>query len=293
MYLTIEADWEDDIAIGHICILFLMGYLWFQTANDTIPLGYLAVVANLDEVAQYDWGYAILTSLYHSLNIAVTTESAITRFSQLLEYCFYEYCGVGHPIVKEVVKYLIDHRTIETIAWRPWLESAVSELDDVRTTSLLSRKRMPLQVLNGKCEYYLGNRCWRQLTGTAGEEQETYASYWAEETAEVDHLLTDSQRMGNIDMFGPSTFRAESVQDAQRLQELTDENVTLRRHLDSVDDQLYAHDLHLRKGRDVRGVPLPPGGGAKMRQCRSGPRTRGGGTSRRGRGTGDNYGPTQ
>ncbi|KAF6136617.1 hypothetical protein GIB67_016073, partial [Kingdonia uniflora] len=31
---------------------------------------------------------------------------------------------------------------------------------------------------------------------------------------------------------------AKSARDAQRLQEMTDENVTLRRHLDSVDDQL-------------------------------------------------------
>ncbi|KAF6160115.1 hypothetical protein GIB67_018895, partial [Kingdonia uniflora] len=118
----------------------------------------------------------------------------------------------------------------------------VSELDDVRTASLMSRKRMPLQVPNGNCEYYLGDRCWRQLTGTAGilldpqlsmlphlspkdlqamrqtgfidceqfvigEECETYTSYWVDQTGEVGHLLTDSQRMGNIDLFEPSTLK--------------------------------------------------------------------------------------
>ncbi|KAF6141650.1 hypothetical protein GIB67_001202 [Kingdonia uniflora] len=36
-----------------------------------------------------------------------------------------------------------------------------------------------------------------------GEERETYASYWAEQTLEVGHLLADFQRMGNIDLFGP------------------------------------------------------------------------------------------
>ncbi|KAF6157672.1 hypothetical protein GIB67_037245 [Kingdonia uniflora] len=51
--------------------------------------------------------------------------------------------------------------------------------------------------------------------------------------------------------------------------------------------QLYAHDLQLRRGRDVRVVPLPPGGDTRTRQRGSGPRTRGGSTSRRGRGTGD------
>ncbi|KAF6153459.1 hypothetical protein GIB67_027326 [Kingdonia uniflora] len=80
---------------------------------------------------------------------------------------------------------------------------------------------------------------------------------------------------------------AKPARDAQRLQELIDEVATPRSHLDSVDDQLYAHDLHLRRGRDVRVVPLPARGGAKTRQRGSGLRTRRGGTSRRRRGTGD------
>ncbi|KAF6141123.1 hypothetical protein GIB67_006568 [Kingdonia uniflora] len=75
-------------------------------ANDTVPLGYLATVADLEEVTQYDWGSTILASLYHGLDAAVTTGIAITGFSQLFEYWFFEYCGVGHPIVKEEVKFL-------------------------------------------------------------------------------------------------------------------------------------------------------------------------------------------
>ncbi|KAF6157966.1 hypothetical protein GIB67_015282 [Kingdonia uniflora] len=69
---------------------------------------------------------------------------------------------------------------------------------------------------------------------------------------------------------------AEYARDAQTIQDLTGEVATMRRHLDSVDDQLHAHDLHLRRGRDVWLVPLPPGGGARTRQRRSGLRTRGG-----------------
>ncbi|KAF6154424.1 hypothetical protein GIB67_028316 [Kingdonia uniflora] len=133
--------------------------------------------------------------MYHGLDTAVTTGGAITGFVQLLMYWFYQYCGVGHPIVKEEVKfsayprlrawerenrrktndqatnlfilgrYHIDHRIIETITWEPWLESEVSEIDDVLTVKLLSCKRMPLQVPNGNCEYYLGDRSWRQLEG--------------------------------------------------------------------------------------------------------------------------------
>ncbi|KAF6152647.1 hypothetical protein GIB67_008084 [Kingdonia uniflora] len=82
----------------------------------------------------------------------------------------------------------------------------------------------------------------------------------------------------------------ESVQDAQRFKEFEDELTIAYMQIDSIDHQLYAHDLQLRRGRDVRVVPLPPGGGARKRQGRSGLRTRGGGTSRRGWGTGDDYG---
>ncbi|KAF6142092.1 hypothetical protein GIB67_037010 [Kingdonia uniflora] len=190
-YLTVVDDRDDDITIAYAFILFKMGHLWFQTANDTIPLEYLAAVADLDSAAQYDWGSAILTSLYHGLDTAVTTRGAITRFFQLLTYWFYEYCWVGHPIVKEDVKfsaylhlrawergnmrktndqatnlfilgrYHINHRTVDMITWEPWLESAVFKIDDVLTAKLLSRKRMPLQVPNGNCKYYLGDRCWR------------------------------------------------------------------------------------------------------------------------------------
>ncbi|KAF6135255.1 hypothetical protein GIB67_028043 [Kingdonia uniflora] len=67
-----------------------------------------------------------------------------------------------------LVKYHIDHWTIESINLQPWADSAVSGLDDVQAATLLSRKRMPLQVLNGNYEYYLEDRCWRQLTGTTG-----------------------------------------------------------------------------------------------------------------------------
>ncbi|KAF6172771.1 hypothetical protein GIB67_000383, partial [Kingdonia uniflora] len=182
-------------------------------------------------------------------------------------YWFYEYCGVGHPIVKEEVKYPayprlrawekgnkrktndqaanlfiigkyhIDHRTVETITWEPWFDSAVSETEDVLNAKLISRKRIPLQIPNGNCEYYLGDRCWSRVCSGR----------------------TEDPGGGGRACYCPQA--------------------TLH--------QLYAHDLQLRRGRDVRVVPLPPGGDTRTRQRGSGPRTRGGSTSRRGRGTGD------
>ncbi|KAF6155742.1 hypothetical protein GIB67_007389 [Kingdonia uniflora] len=98
-------------------------------------------------------------------------------------------------------------------------------------------------------------------------------------TEELWHLTHGMQRL----------ILVESARDAQRIQEVEEELVIARRQIGSIDHQLYAHDLQLRWGSDVRVVPLPPEGGARTRQCRYGPRTRGSSTSRRGRGTGDDY----
>ncbi|KAF6146112.1 hypothetical protein GIB67_010325 [Kingdonia uniflora] len=80
-YLTITGDREDDITITRAFILFMMGHLWFQMANGTIPLGNLVVVADLDEATEYDWDSVILISLYHGLDTTVTIGGAITGFS--------------------------------------------------------------------------------------------------------------------------------------------------------------------------------------------------------------------
>ncbi|KAF6161742.1 hypothetical protein GIB67_009111 [Kingdonia uniflora] len=211
--------------------------------------------------------------MYHGLDNAVTTGGAITGFSQLLELTG----TVGIPLDPP-------------LSMSPHLSPA--DLHAMRQAGFVDCKQFVI-----------------------GEERETYASYWAAQTAEVGPLLIDFQRMGNIDLFRPSALRAgitpvvvtsasvhslsqdfslpESAQNAQRIQELTDEVATLMRHLNSVDDQLYAHVLHLRKEHDAQVVPLPPGGIARTRQRGSGLQTKGGGTSRRGRHTGDDSDPSQ
>ncbi|KAF6156649.1 hypothetical protein GIB67_017785 [Kingdonia uniflora] len=154
---------------------------------------------------------------------------------------------------------------------RPWLESAVSKLDDVRRASLLSRTRMPLQVPNGNCEYYLGDRCWRQLTGTAG--------------ILLDTLLNMSPHLSLADL---QAMRWAGFVDCEQFV-IREEQETYASYWANQ----IVEDLHLRKGRDVRVVPVLPGGGARMRQRRSGPLTRGGGSSCRRRGTGDNFDPSK
>ncbi|KAF6165102.1 hypothetical protein GIB67_000686, partial [Kingdonia uniflora] len=123
------------------------------------------------------------------------------------------------------------------------VQFCMSETENVLNTKLISCKRIPLQVPNENWEYYLGDRCWRQVTGEVrifldhplsmsphnssaalhemrqvgfvvceqfmvGEVRETYASYWAKQISGVGHMLTNSQRMGNLDLFRPSVLRA-------------------------------------------------------------------------------------
>ncbi|KAF6135124.1 hypothetical protein GIB67_040435 [Kingdonia uniflora] len=84
-------------------------------------------------------------------------------------------------------------------------------------------------------------------------------------------------------------IHTEYMRDAQGFKKFEDKLAIAHRKIDSIDHQPYAHDLPLKRGRDVQMVPLPPGGGARTRQCGSGLRTRGGGTSRRGWGTGEDF----
>ncbi|KAF6164102.1 hypothetical protein GIB67_017686 [Kingdonia uniflora] len=310
-YLTVEIHREDDITIARTFILFMMGHLWFQIANDTVPLGYLAAVNDLDLAAQYAWGYVILTSLYHGLDTAVTTGGAITGFVQLLLYWFYEYCGVGHPIVKEEIKYAtypylrawergnrkktndqaanlfiigryhIDHRTVKTITWEPWFDSAVSETEDVTgevripldPSLSMSPHISPATLHEMRQAEFID---WRRENLPIARLRDLPPMSSSYGTKELRHLTHGMRRL----------IHAESLWDAQRIQKVEEELAIAHRKIDSIDHQLYAH---LRKGRDVRVVPLPPGEGARTRQRGSGLRTRGGSTSCKGRGTGDDF----
>ncbi|KAF6162595.1 hypothetical protein GIB67_003141 [Kingdonia uniflora] len=93
------------------------------------------------------------------------------NLSLALQQLFYKYYGVGHPIVKEDVQFLA---YLRLRAWEMGNRRKTNDqatnlfiLDDVLTAKLLCRKSMPLHVPNGNCEYYLGDRCWRQLAGEA------------------------------------------------------------------------------------------------------------------------------
>ncbi|KAF6142548.1 hypothetical protein GIB67_039512 [Kingdonia uniflora] len=121
-------------------------------------------------------------------------------------------------------------------------------------------------------------KCWKQLTGTTGIPLDLPLSM-------SPHLSpADLQVMRQADFVDCEQFVIGEERETyasycvNQTVETTGEVATLRRHFDSVDGQLHEHDLHLRRGHDVRVVPLPPGGGVRAKQHGSGPRTRGGGS---------------
>ncbi|KAF6154846.1 hypothetical protein GIB67_033875 [Kingdonia uniflora] len=70
-------------------------------------------------------------------------------------------------------------------------------------------------------------------------------------------------------------FLTKSTRNTQRFKKLEDELAIAQRKIDSIDHQLYAYNLQLRRRHDIRVVPLPPGGGTRIRQHKSGSRTKG------------------
>ncbi|KAF6142637.1 hypothetical protein GIB67_015123 [Kingdonia uniflora] len=349
-YLTVEIHREDDITIARAFILFMMGYLWFQTANDTVQLGYLAVVNDLDLTPNMT---EVLLFLLPCTMVWIPQSQPGVPSLDLCNFFRYvntigstSIVGLAYPRLRAwergnrrktndlaanffiIGRYHIDHRSVETITWEPWFDSAVSKTKDV--LNVTGEVRIPLDPPLSMSPHISPATLHEMRQAgfvdreqfVVGEVRETYASYWAEQilediilpgeaegpdlgwrmqwTGRRENLpiacLRDSPPMSSS--YGTEELwhlthgmrrliLAESARDAKRIQEVEEELAIARRQIDSIDHQLYAHDLQLRRGRDVRVVPLTPGGGARTRQRRSCPRTRGGNTSRRGRGTGD------
>ncbi|KAF6147937.1 hypothetical protein GIB67_038080 [Kingdonia uniflora] len=123
-----------------------------------------------------------------------------------------------------------------------------------------------------------------------GEERETYASYWADQTGGLsqDFSLHSEPEGPDPGWHMEWTWRFEML----LIHRLRDP----RPMIASYGAEGLWHLTHRptsEEGRAVRVVPLPPGGGARTRQRGSSSRTRGGRTSRMVRCTEDDSDPSQ
>ncbi|KAF6172287.1 hypothetical protein GIB67_024909, partial [Kingdonia uniflora] len=246
-YLTIAADRDDDITIFRTFILFMMGHLWFQTANDAVPLGYLAAVADLDEAAQYDWGSAILLQVPNG-----------NREYYLGDRCWRQLIGESHIPLNPPLN------------MSPHISPAA--LQEMKQAGFLDYMFGPTTLRAGITPVVVTSASVHSLSQdfSLSSEVEGPDPGWHMEWTGRREILP----IASLRDLPPMS----SSYGAEELWHLT------HRHLDSVDNQLYAHDLHLRKESDVRVVPLPAEGNARMRQRGSGSQTRGGSTTRRGTG---------
>ncbi|KAF6138762.1 hypothetical protein GIB67_040894 [Kingdonia uniflora] len=129
----------------------------FKEYVSALPRGYSS-----SESARGATAAGLTLNMYLGLYLFAQKYQAL---SILQKYWFYKYYGVRHSIVKEEVKYSayqrlrasergnrrktndqatnllilgryhFDHHTVKTITWEPWLDSAVSETEDVLTAN--------------------------------------------------------------------------------------------------------------------------------------------------------------
>ena len=81
---------DHHLEILRLFILYMMGNLFFTNSSNTLPCGYVAVVAGMSfdsTPITYDWGTPILAHLYRGLDQQCTIRtrwSSITGFWEVL-----------------------------------------------------------------------------------------------------------------------------------------------------------------------------------------------------------------
>ena len=55
--------------IARVFLFFCVGHIFFPTARDSVPIGWLAALEDLEIVGSYDWGSTIPARIYYSLHL--------------------------------------------------------------------------------------------------------------------------------------------------------------------------------------------------------------------------------
>ncbi|KAL5705003.1 hypothetical protein ACHQM5_023355 [Ranunculus cassubicifolius] len=260
-------------------LLFMMGKVIFPSNKNLVSLGWVAMMENgFPGLHQYDFGGMMMYQMYRGLDtcslwLSTAKQCNCLWFSPIVDYWFYCYFGVLGPCIRnpqdwrpriggmvsgasrfigsirnhyDMTRTQMEQMTQRSIHWRPWFRSAHLAAADVQRALQLSRARVVLRGyrLEDQC-WYLGDRCFRQLTGrisipwdvpptmdvrrgadipphvvdqsyvdmswadseghTAHVTEEQYTRYWSR--VSIGRLLTDAMHVGNVELYGPRALR--------------------------------------------------------------------------------------
>ncbi|KAI3960952.1 hypothetical protein MKW98_019153, partial [Papaver atlanticum] len=181
-------------------LLWLIGQVLYGESSGVVYCGWYEAVQNLDKFDSYDWGTAIMARLYRSLDECSRGSKSFSGMWMILEYWFYSYFQTCTPSLDEeqipsvnvwprielynrvnrsdtqcdigkhsfqLARQQIDLRTAESTIWMPWANSSFREVECIVVSRRLSQCRVFLYDPElDKGWWYLGDRCWRQVTGS-------------------------------------------------------------------------------------------------------------------------------
>ncbi|KAK1373606.1 hypothetical protein POM88_029799 [Heracleum sosnowskyi] len=173
--------------------LYVVGSCFFNNNRSVISHYLVECLERINEVRFYDWGEVTYAAFLAGMRRKVTAKiGAFTAFWQFLPFWAFEYLDVNRPEHKEGDIFprarrwicqkkfsdkespqFIGPRFISSrcqlnyveesqVTWQPYLASAEYRSDSVQYAITLAKMRIPFQSID-TWEYYLGERCLRQL----------------------------------------------------------------------------------------------------------------------------------
>ncbi|CAI9097529.1 OLC1v1033977C1 [Oldenlandia corymbosa var. corymbosa] len=168
--------------------LYFVGSCFFNNNRSVISHEFVKCLENVDEVGSYDWGAITFAAFLTGMRRKVTGETgSFTGFWPFLLFWAFEYLDVFRPnitggnVFPRAIRWScpkllasadssdlfaarcqLDYIEETQVTWQPYLGSAEIYSHDMVQTILLAQKRVPFWSVD-TWEYYLGERCHRQL----------------------------------------------------------------------------------------------------------------------------------
>ena len=97
-----RADIHMSDAVTRAFLIYLLGSTFFSNQKNTIRLGYLAALTDLDALHTFDWGSAILGNLYTALDsYTFGRVRQLYGFWYVLPFWYYEYTANMHSRLED------------------------------------------------------------------------------------------------------------------------------------------------------------------------------------------------